>query len=281
MEKTGRRLSLMVVLFSVFPAVATAQNGETIFGEKCVICHSAGVERIVGPGLAGVLDRRDREWVKAFIMRPDQMLAAGDSIAVALFTEYQIAMPNFAITESDAEALLTFFASAPAVSESASTPSAPAPPAPEATEDQIELGRDLFQGTVRLANGGPTCNSCHDVTGDAVIGGGVLAKELTTVFTRLGGPGVRAILGSPPFPVMQRAYQDKALMDEEVVALMGFLDRTSAEQSTHQPSDYGFKLLMVGILGSALLFGLFSLTWRGRIRGSVNQEIFDRQIKST
>ena len=157
-----------------------------------------------------------------------------------------------------------------------------APPAvvQPATEEQLVLGQNLFQGTTRFANSGPACNSCHEVTHDAVIGGGLLAAELTTVFSRLGGPGVRAILGSPPFPVMQRAYVDKHLTEDEVAALVGFLQQADAEQALHQPRDYGIKLFGAGVLGAALLLGLYSVFWHGRLRGSVNQDIYDRQIKS-
>jgi hypothetical protein len=118
------------------------------------------------------------------------------------------------------------------------------------------------------------------VTNDAVIGGGVLAAELTSVFSRLGGATVRAILGSPPFPVMQRAYRDKALTDDEVVALVGFLEQADAEQAFHQPRDYGPKLFGAGVVGAAILLVLYSLLWGGRRKGSVNQAIYDRQVKS-
>jgi hypothetical protein len=131
-----------------------------------------------------------------------------------------------------------------------------------------------------LSNGGPACNSCHDVTNDAVIGGGILAKELTTVFSRLGGPGVRAILGSPPFPVMQRAYEDDPLTESEVKALVGFLEQADRDKSLQQPRDYGMGLFASGVAGSGILLGIYSLLWRRRKRKSVNQSIYDRQVKS-
>ena len=40
-------------------------------------------------------------------------------------------------------------------------------------------------------------------------------------------------------------------------------------------------LFLAGLLGTGFLFGLFSLAWRGRLTGSVNQAIYDRQVKST
>ena len=102
-------------------------------------------------------------------------------------------------------------------------PKAPPPPPKEASPAEIARGQNLFQGLERLKNGGPACNSCHHVKNDAVIGGGVLAKELTTVFSTMGTPGINAILGKPPFPVMAAAYAEHPLTDDESAALVGFL----------------------------------------------------------
>lgn len=262
------------------PSLMAQQSGEEIFQQKCVACHTLNADRLVGPGLAGVMTRRDRAWVKRFIMRPDLVLGSEDSIAAGLLEEYVVPMPNFGITDAEAEALIAFLGGGgegAAAGETAAPPDVVQP----ATEEQILLGQDLFQGKIRFTNSGPTCNSCHDVIHDAVIGGGVLAAELTTVFSRLGGPGVRAIIGSPPFPVMQRAYLNKALTDEEVAALVGFLQQADAEQALHQPRDYGIKLFVAGVAGTVILLGLYSLIWRRRTTGSVNQSIYDRQIKST
>ncbi len=259
------------------PSVTAQTSGQASFDQKCAVCHTLTADRLVGPGLAGVTARRDRAWIKRFIMQPDQMIASDDSTAAALVAEYLVVMPNLAITDGEAEALIAFLSGEDAAAAPTAEPAAVEP----ATEEQILLGQDLFQGKTRFNNGGPTCNACHDVTNDAVIGGGVFAAELTTVFSKLGGPGVRAILGSPPFPVMQRAYQDKPLTDEEVVALVGFLQRADAEQALHQPRDYGIKLFLAGVAGTVILLGLYSLVWRRRTTGSVNQSIYDRQIKST
>ena len=270
------RVSLTVLGAAAGPSPAMAQaSGQALFEQKCAACHTIGTERLIGPGLAGVTARRDRAWLKQFIIEPDRMLASGDSIAASLLLEYEIPMPNLGTTDAEAEALISFLSGAEAAASESETTTLP-----QATEEQILMGRDLFQGTRRFANGGPTCNSCHEVTNDAVIGGGILASELTTVFSRLGGPGVRAILGSPPFPVMERAYEDRPLTDEEVVALVGFLQRADEEHELHQPRDYGIKLVGAGVVGTVLLLALSSLIWSGRLKGSVNQSIYDRQVKS-
>ncbi|HEX9727342.1 MAG TPA: cytochrome c [Gemmatimonadales bacterium] len=263
---------------STGPATTLRQTdqAQTNFQTLCSVCHTIGGGRLVGPDLRGVGERRGEEWIIRFVQHSQRLVAAGDPDAVTLFEEFNsIPMPDQPLSDGQIREIIRYIQSA--------APAAAVQPAVQegATDAQILLGQALFQGTTRFTNGGPTCNSCHEVTNDAVIGGGVLARELTTVFSRLGGPGVRAILGSPPFPVMQRAYAGKPLTDEEVVALVGFLQRADEEHALHQPRDYGPKLFASGVVGAAILVGLWSLVWRRRLTGSVNQAIYDRQIRSS
>ncbi len=179
----------------------------------------------MGPDLAGVNTRRSETWLIAFVQHSQAVIASGDSDAVALAAQYPgLTMPDWPLSDDEVRAVLAY------IQQVESAGPAPAPTGTPVPGDP-DLGRHLFQGTTRLVNGGPACNSCHNVTHTDVIGGGVLAKELTTVFTRLGGPGVRAIVGSSPFPVMQRAYQDRPLTEAEVGALVAFLEQADAEQS--------------------------------------------------
>ena len=116
--------------------------------------------------------------------------------------------------------------------------------------------------------------------GAAIIGGGILATELTSVFSRMGGAGVKAILGRAPFPIMQAAYQGQPLTDKEITALVAFLEYADSEQYNQLPRDYGLGLFLSGLVGAAALFLLFAFVWRSRKKGSVNQAIYDRQIRS-
>lgn len=276
--QAGRSLRILapLLLVGVTAGAATAQeDGAALFGGTCVGCHTIGGGRLVGPDLQGVTDRRSEAWLIRFVQHSQSVIASGDSVAVALAAEYPgLVMPDWPLSDAQIRAILAYVAAG-------APTAAPAPVARQAaTPAQVLLGQDLFQGRLRLSNGGPACNSCHEVTNDAVIGGGVLARELTTVFTRLGGPGVRAVLGSPPFPVMQRAYQGRPLTDDETGALVAFLQDADAQHAFHRPRDYGVKLFESGLVGAALLLGLYTLAWRGRRARSVNQAIFDRQVRS-
>ena len=95
------------------PAVALASEadrGADLFASRgCAACHSTGAGLRVGPDLAGILERREPEWVVAMITRPDSMMCH-DSIARDLATEYRATMPRLGIETDDARALLAYVA---------------------------------------------------------------------------------------------------------------------------------------------------------------------------
>jgi mono/diheme cytochrome c family protein len=266
------------------------EPGEQVFNTTCFACHTIGGGRLIGPDLAGVHEKRSQEWLEQFIKSSQSMINAGDAEAVALFEEYSsMLMPDAIASEEQIRQVLGYIKSQSsnvAVSTDANasepvSPKEPVMPEEPASEEDILAGQELFQGSLRLVNGGPACNACHEVRNDAVIGGGILATELTTVFSRMGGAGVTAILGRAPFPVMQAAYEGRSLTENEVSALVAFLEYADSEQYNQLPRDYGLGLFASGVVGAGVLFGLFGFVWRGRKIGSVNQAIYDRQIKSS
>ena len=67
-----------------------ASAGEAKFGAICTACHMAE-QRMIGPALAGVYERRNPTWVMNMIINPDGMLKE-DPIAKALLKEYNNAI---------------------------------------------------------------------------------------------------------------------------------------------------------------------------------------------
>jgi cytochrome oxidase Cu insertion factor (SCO1/SenC/PrrC family) len=98
------------------PEVRNISTGEEMFRARCSSCHSVGggdhddVEtRHVGPDLFNVTKQRDRAWLLHWVMRPDEMLAEKDPLAMKLFAEYKgISMPNLRLNTVEAENLLGY-----------------------------------------------------------------------------------------------------------------------------------------------------------------------------
>jgi protein SCO1/2 len=89
-----------------------AQNkGETLFRSNCEACHSTGNQDGIGPGLSGVLARRDRSWLQRWIKAPDKMIVDQDPIALALYRQYnKVSMPNYNLSDVEVESLLSYLA---------------------------------------------------------------------------------------------------------------------------------------------------------------------------
>ncbi len=96
----------------------------------------------------------------------------------------------------------------------------------------------------------------------------------------MGRQGVSAILGGSPFPVMQAAYAGKEFSDKEISALVGFLQHVDKEHARQMPKEWGWRMFSAGAGGVVVLLGIFGLAGRGRKKRCVNQDIYDRQIKS-
>ncbi len=276
---TIRNLVLILLLFFNFTTGAWGQpSGEDLYKQRCAACHSVGGGRLVGPDLAGIHDRRSEDWLIRWTRSPSEVLRSGDETAKQIVDEYQMVMPDQPMSDNEIKSVLSYIKG---VSASQPSNTAEAVVAPlEVTREEILAGQNLFQGKARFEAGGPACISCHTVDHAAMISGGILAKGLTTAYSRLGEAALRSIIMTPPFPVMNAAFSDKPVTDKETRALIGFLQFVDRENTLHQPREYGWAMFGAGSAGVALLLGFFSIIGRRRKRNSVNQEIYDRQVKS-
>lgn len=265
-----------LLLVPGLPAGVQAQDasaGEALFQSKCSACHSPGPERMAGPGLQGVTERRDHDWLVDFIVAPDRVIASGDPVAEQLVQEYGIPMPNLGVTRKQANDILAYLAGRGEVSAGAGTVDAgaaaesggPEGIAPAGTPaGDSESGRRLFSGEERLANGGAACISCHGVSGIGGLGGGTLAKDLTGS-AAIYGAGLPTVLQTPPFPLMQAVYADRPLTEDEVADLSAFL--VTAGEAGQAEASSRVALPAIGLGGMVILLALAGLTWRGRLRG--------------
>ncbi len=83
-------------------------RGKAIYDMKCSACHRMTTQRIVGPGLTGVTERREPEWIMNMITNTEAMLD-NDPQAQAMLEECLTRMPNQNVSVADARDILEFF----------------------------------------------------------------------------------------------------------------------------------------------------------------------------
>ena len=272
--KMAHVLIIAIFLFSLDASSDISTAEQAMKKSDCLVCHTP-TQRLVGPSFQEISDKygKDKNALSALIKSVKEG-SQGKWGAASM-------PPHAALSEADIKSMIEYILKPQAKEEAPKKDEEAAKKAiEEASPETIAQGADLFQGKIPFQNRGPTCISCHHVKNDAIIGGGILAKDLTSVFSRLGGSGVRAILGSPPFPVMEQAYKEKPLAEEEIHALLSFLHHADKEHYYQMPRDYGLGLLISGLVGTSFILCVFlALSFRRR-KKSINQAIYDRQVKS-
>lgn len=268
----ARRVA-MVLIWIVAALVGSARvalaqgggDGETLFTQKCTACHTIGGGNLVGPDLAGVVDRRDPAWLSQWIAQPDKVLAAGDPIATQMLAEFNnVPMPNLALTEAEVSAIITYLANPGGA--------VTAPVVAMGVGDAAH-GRALFTGASRLANGGPPCMSCHSIAGLGALGGGALGPDLTFAYNTYGGDaGVATFLNTMPTVTMNAVWARQPLTPAEQDDLRVFLQEASVQQ---RPPQALWQLTALSVLGTLLFMGAGHLYWRSRL-GSVRKTMVQR-----
>ena len=87
-----------------------ADKGKAVFSIQCATCHTLGSDRLIGPGLKGITEKRSPEWILNIITNPEENLKK-DPLGKALLEEYKAVMPYQGITEEGARQILEFLRS--------------------------------------------------------------------------------------------------------------------------------------------------------------------------
>ena len=157
-------IAFLLFGFLCSTAVFAQDQGETLFNQTCVACHTIGGGRLVGPDLAQVHTRREEAWIVRFVQNSQELIAEGNADAVALFEEYnRLPMPPNAFSDDDVLAIIGYIARRSPADEALDPDTKVESPA-DLTVQNVELGRELFVGLVRFENGGAPCNAAGGLT---------------------------------------------------------------------------------------------------------------------
>ncbi len=145
------------------PGIAASRPGQTIFRQKCVMCHLPEGQS-VGPDLQGVVARRGRPWIARWLKAPEKLVAGKDPVAVELLARYKdILMPNLELTDTEIEELLNFLDRQPPTKRPATSASSPP-----------------TTSTAQMAHRGRNTGACCAAEGDRAGGPGAGAAGTST-----------------------------------------------------------------------------------------------------
>lgn len=269
-------LAALLVAANVLPSEAAApaqliQEGDALFQQRCIACHTIGQGDRVGPDLAGVSSRRDHVWLDRWISAPDRMLAEGDPTAKALLDKYRgMPMPNLGLAPDEVNAVVAYLestATGPASGQAAAPSLPPGDPA---------VGKELFTGVVRFQNGGAPCMACHSIAGIGALGGGALGPDLTPAFNKYTETGLATFLATMPLPTMKAVWSARPLTPQEQSNVRAFLHQASV---AGRPIEALGRLAALAAGGTVLLFLVAQLYWRRRLT-TVRRSMLERSVES-
>jgi protein SCO1/2 len=88
-----------------------ARPGQALYKRLCAGCHTVGQGDRVGPDLAGIAGRREREWLVRFISDPERMRRQKDPAALELVARFPtVRMPPMGVSGNDVGDLLAYVA---------------------------------------------------------------------------------------------------------------------------------------------------------------------------
>lgn len=139
--------NIAIILSVFFPIILLSQeevDGKTLFRNKCKACHSID-QRLVGPALKNVHERRDSTWLFNFVNGSDAMIAAGDTAAVALYMEYnQINMPDQKLSKDEFNSIMTYIIDESQPKDIAENPIPRPPVEPVQANVQLQFSNYFF-----------------------------------------------------------------------------------------------------------------------------------------
>ncbi len=128
--------------------------------------------------------------------------------------------------------------------------------------DTETTGRSLFEGAVRLDNGGPPCLACHSIGGIGALGGGTLGPDLTGAYEKFGPEGIASILATTPFATMNPIFSERPLTEGEQAAIAAFMEGVSVTE--REAASVG-RLALIGLVGAIVLLGIARYFWSRRV----------------
>lgn len=110
-------IGILLVIIILYHKPVLANDGKALFKQSCGVCHTTTEQKLVGPGLKGITEKRQADWLLKWIKDSQALIASGDADAKKVFEEGgKSVMPPFThLKDDEIQAIIDFLAAPPEV----------------------------------------------------------------------------------------------------------------------------------------------------------------------
>lgn len=251
------RVSIGLISLTLVASSAWGFDSADYFERKCASCHSIGGGDDVGPDLKGVTEKRPEAWIINFIKDSQAVIQSGDPVANELFAKFKNKkMPAQELSDDELKEMYAFLKAGKASGDTAYRP------AIQPNPFEIQQGKMIFNGEIKLQGGGPSCISCHAGGDIGFLGGGSLGPDLIMSYPNYGDKALNKVLSKIAFPTMAEVYNGKKLTEQENYYIRAYFANATKVQK--QSLDQTKKFSLIGVFGAAIFLTLLDITFRKR-----------------
>jgi cytochrome c2 len=236
-----------------------------LFEKNCSICHKISTEKLIGPGLAGITQRRDRAWIVKFVRSSKTMIESGDKTAVQVFNENnKIPMPeHMFLSEADVNGLIDYIANYKAPEKKAVTVDAARKDG--FTRVEIQRGERMFYGLIPFEKGTLNCVSCHNTIRTDTLNWNPSAYDLAQAWLEKGGTNLYDVMAAPTSQKMTVAHGEVKLTDQEVYLISAFLSEVG-KTGLVKEKTFPVRLMLFLLIGALMALALIDLFFTHLVR---------------
>jgi mono/diheme cytochrome c family protein len=251
------------------PIHAQNTKGKEIFDKNCVICHKLSEEKLVGPGLKGVTEKRDKAWLIKFIRGSQEMVKAGDKTAVEVFNaNSKIPMPDHKfLSEDDVSQVIEYIANYKP--EAAKAVTVDITKKDGFKDDEIKRGERLFLGLIPFEKGTTVnCASCHATVLTDSLNFNPSVADLAHAWLEPNGTNLYQVMASPTSQKMTEAHKGIQLSDKELYDISAYFTEV-AKEGMDIEKTFPYRFLLFLTLGLLMALALADLLFFKRVKYKV------------
>jgi len=256
----------MLMLLGLTVSVSYGQDKSAeLFQKNCSICHKISTEKLIGPGLAGVTQRRDKAWIAKFIRSSKTLIESGDKTAVQLFNDNnKIPMPeHMFLSEADIKGLISYI-------ENYKEPVARKLTVDASKKDgftlhEIQQGERMFYGQIPFQKGSLNCVTCHNAVRSDTLNWNPSAYDLAQAWLENDGTNLYEVMANPPSQKMKDAHGNVQLSEQEIYLISAYLSEIG-KTGLVKEKTFPLRLLLFLVFGVLMALALIDLIFTHRVK---------------